>query len=458
MSRDGRHIAFVDDTSAIHIADAESGTTLKTFKLPDTDWEQVVFSHDGKHLAAGGPTEDKVTVAIWELATERKTHQWTWQEGRDQHSGVEALCFSANGKRVAAGVFRQHRAYVWDLPTNKQVAEVTHNEVYGLDLDADGGTLWTAGWDKHIREWDVDSGIPTRSHFVKIDHSAEKGNLRDDTRMYGLKLSNDQRMIATVDMTGSIRLFGRYLNPVSVITRAGGFTYGAVQFSRNDLWIGVGSSGGVQVFDVRSGARLWRAVDHEGYIYTVDFGAADLTILSGGEDGVCYLWDLAVGEESVPSETLSVDEQFAQLTGADSQAAFQAYHRFLKTPEASAKLLAEQIQQFATDDGEHSVDFGKWVTGLSAPDEEMVTHARNELSKHTLLAFDHLVALLESEGLSKRKATTLGPVLRDMSFQVRYLTELLVALDSTAADAALKTLRDSAKSSWLKRIVEHSQR
>lgn len=452
MSRDGRHIAFVDDADTIHICNVVSGKTQQTFDMPGASWEQVVFSHDGKHLAAGGPNDDKVTVVVWELSTTQKTHQWTWDEGKDEHSGVEALSFSANGQRIAAAVFRQGKAYVWDLPSNKQITEVTHPNVYGLDIDAEGLMLLTAGWDKQIREWDCETGFQTKSRLVKIDHTTEKGNARDDTRTYGLKISNDQSMTATVDMTGSIRLFDRELNPISVIHRAGSFTFGAVQFSRNDLWIGVGTHRGAQVFDVKSGTRLWAANDHEQYIYTVDFGAKDNTFLSGGSDSVCYLWDLSISPTLALNAPVSPETQLTQLVGNDSVAAFYAYQRLLKTPDVAGKLLANHVHEFKQAAGD-TADIGKWVTALHARDEEIVAMARSQLSKHTLSAFDHLATKLESGDLSEKKTATLQPMLREMSFQVRHLTALLDALDTAVADETLLTLHNTAKSRWLKQIA-----
>ena len=170
----------------------------------------------------------------------RYLHHWDWGKGRDTHSRVNALSISDDGTRIAAAVFRQGAAYVWDLPTDQQIAEVKHKNVYGLDIDAKGKTIVTGGWDKAIRVWDCDLAVEVATLTVEDDG--------DDTRMYGVKLSNDEKMIATVDMTQSIRLYDRELKPISKIADAGWFTYGALEFSPNDLWIGVGSGRGAELF------------------------------------------------------------------------------------------------------------------------------------------------------------------------------------------------------------------
>ena len=332
MSRDGKHLAFADDTRQIHLVDVASGKTLRKFSEADVGWGQVVFSFDGKRLAAGGKSDLRVHVIIWDLDTQEKLHHWDWAKGRDTHSGVNALSFSRNGERIAAAVFRQDAAYVWDLPTDQQMAKVKHTDVYGMDIDAMGKTMVTGGWDKTLRVWDCDLGVELGSRVVEDDDQ--------DTRMYGVKLSNDQSMIATIDMTSSIRLYDRELKPISKIQDAGWFTYGALMFSPNDLWIGVGSGRGAELFDVHSGTKVWTVSEHDEYIYTVDFGPRNSTFLSGGSDGVCYLWDLQT-DMPVPANgeaPFDFDALHRQLVGSSPEKSFAAYQSLLRAPEQASRI------------------------------------------------------------------------------------------------------------------------
>ena len=168
MSRAGRYLAFADDTENLHIVDVKSGETLKKFAEAQIGWSQAVFSHDGKRLAAGGAGDLEVHVVVWDIETQAKLHHWSWKKGRDTHSKVEALAFSKSGDRIAAAVFRQDAAYVWDLPSNQQIAKVKHVDVYGLDIDASGRTIFTAGWDKTIRVWDCNTGIEIKALYEAL--------------------------------------------------------------------------------------------------------------------------------------------------------------------------------------------------------------------------------------------------------------------------------------------------
>ncbi len=224
MSGDGKHLAFADDEQQIHLVDLPSGKTITKLHLDGATWGQVVFSDDSTLLAGGAASNDDVHVAVWDVASADIRHNWKWPKGNDPHSNVEALSFSANGNRIAAAVFRQSAAFVWDLSTDQQITQVKHPEVYGMDIDATGTTLITAGWDKYIRVWNCKTGLEAKSHLAQ-----GKGGKRgeDDPRMYGVKLSHDESFIATVDMSSSIRFFDRDLNPISVINDVGQFVYGS---------------------------------------------------------------------------------------------------------------------------------------------------------------------------------------------------------------------------------------
>ena len=157
-SPDGQTLAYEDDSGAIRLVDAEHGTERRTLALPGTEYSQLVFSPDGRRLAGGGTSGDQVHVAVWDVPSGELLHRWDWPKGRDPHSTVESLGFTPDGSRLAAAVFRQSAAYVWDLTTGQQIARLAHNQVYGLSFSPDGKTLVTAGWDSIIRFWETDTG------------------------------------------------------------------------------------------------------------------------------------------------------------------------------------------------------------------------------------------------------------------------------------------------------------
>ncbi len=389
MSRDEHLMAFADDRHNIHLVNLPSGETVSRLKRPNTEWDQIVFSYDGTQIAAGGRTLQEIHVVIWDVATRNVQHEWSWPKGDDSHAGVEALAWSRNGFRVAAASFRQDTAYVWDLPTGHRKASMNHKQVYGMDISSDGRTLITAGWDKHVRIWDCDTE-------EKIQEAEVTSSGNDaDTLMYGVKLSNDETLIATVDMTNSIRLFNRHLEPLNIIENAGSFSYGAVQFSRNDLWIGVGTYSPVRVYDVSSSELLWEADDHRNRVYTVSFGADDRTLLSGGEDGVCYVWALETERDDDSDDPESL---YRQLVGPDAQVAFQAFLRLSRQPESTVALLRDQLTSVGLKEIPEA-EFRKALLTLGARSPNLREQAERQFHEWDLSGYERLMKEANSRQL-----------------------------------------------------------
>src|SRR5206468_6619293 len=79
----------------------------------------------------------------------------------------------------------------------------------------------------------------------------------------------------------------------------GRFVFGAMAFSPNGLWVAAGlMNGKVEVWDARTGEKVWDRGKHDGYVHIVGFGRDGRTLISGGNDGVGYLWDLRPATKS----------------------------------------------------------------------------------------------------------------------------------------------------------------
>ena len=60
---------------------------------------------------------------------------------------------------------------------------------------------------------------------------------------------------------------------------------------------------------------------HQSEVYTVRFGRDVRTLVSGGRDGACYLWDLQPPGDRPDNDPAQI---WDDLAGEDSSAAFQA--------------------------------------------------------------------------------------------------------------------------------------
>ena len=264
-SPDGQNLAYEDDFGRIRLVDAERGTERRTLALPGTEYSQLLFSTDGRRLAGGGTSGDRVHVAVWDVPSGTLLHRWDWPKGRDPHSQVESLGFTPDGSRLAAAVFRQSTAYVWDLTNGQQIAQLAHNEVNDLSFSPDGKTLVTAGWDSILRFWEPETGNMQRE--VKVaDHikvgDPERvapafpqpgGGRKVDLRMFSVCFAPEGGLIATAHLDGLVRIWQADEMLLRKQFQVGGWGYGRVSFSPDGLWLAGGvRDGSVEVWDPSS--------------------------------------------------------------------------------------------------------------------------------------------------------------------------------------------------------------
>ncbi len=349
-SPDGETVAYENDAGAIRLVDTQRGTERRTLALPGTEYSQLVFSPDGRRLAGGGTSGDQVHIAVWDVPGGELRHRWDWTKGRDPHSTVESLCFTPDGSRLAAAVFRQSAAYVWDLAADQQIARLAHNQVYGLSFSPDGTTLVTAGWDEIIRFWETDTGNIRRE--VKVVDRA-KGEVKinaqgDDLRVSTVCYAPEGGLIATAHLDGTVRIW--QADELLLRTQFhvnGSMRFGAMSFSPDGLWLATVAAwdGSVEVWDPSTAKNVWSGGRHQSEVYTVGFGRDVRTLVSGGRDGACYLWDLQPPGNRPDNEPARI---WDDLAGEDSSAAFQAIRALSQMPDRAVAMLGEKLRAVKT--------------------------------------------------------------------------------------------------------------
>jgi WD40 repeat protein len=114
LSPDGRRAASVAD-SVLVLWDAATGERLRELPVPQADFRQLVFSGDGRRLAAAYATSWKVKgVSVFEV----ETGKLLWRRNFASQPGF--LQFSADGKQLRASIAFQS-IVACDAGTGKQL-------------------------------------------------------------------------------------------------------------------------------------------------------------------------------------------------------------------------------------------------------------------------------------------------------------------------------------------------
>ena len=315
----GNRIAFRDGDGQTRIVDGTTGqqTHAKSIKGSGV----LLFSPDGKRLFAGGTNGDKVQVNVWDLQQDSVDQVWSFDKGKDSHSEVEELATDAKGRFLAAAVFRQSAAYLWDTETGKRLAKLKHRSVYGLAISPDGKTLITVGWDKKIRVWSIPSGELINTILV-TNVNVDPKIAADDPRMYGVRYSPDGHRIACAHLNGTISIW-KSDDPTEIepIYHFAGerLVFGAFDFSPDGLWIASGrSSGTVEVHDSFTGEKMLTVGEHDNYVYSTRFGGDHTRLVTGGR-GVSYLWALDDIGDLADTQPESLWQQLRRTQKNDEQ-------------------------------------------------------------------------------------------------------------------------------------------
>jgi RNA polymerase sigma factor (sigma-70 family) len=358
---DGRTVAYVGGGNAIRLVDAKTGAERAVWTVPGLSPGHMRFSPDGGRLAVGGTSGDQVTVCLLDPATGRVTRRRDWPKGNDPHASVTDLVFSADGRRLGAMMFRQGQARVWDLTADRDALVLKHKEGYGLSFSPDGKTVVTGGWDRKLRFWDSADGKLKKEFTLTPPEGADEH--RSDVAVFAVAWSPDGSRIAAADLGGNLWLWDADTMKVRLVTDTKDILReNTLAFSPDGLWVATGgASRKAFLYDAWTGQPVWDRGAHAADLHTVSFGKDCRTLLTGGADGVGYLWDLR--PKHVPTD--SPASLWPALTGTDGPGAHRAFWGMLSQSDAAVAAIAERGK--AITDKVDADRVRKWVADLDSP-------------------------------------------------------------------------------------------
>ena len=145
-----RFASGAGQSGSVTIRTLPDGNPSATFSGLSGDVESLCFSPDGKLMAAGGTDS---TIRIWDAATKKAGP--VFQNG----SVVKSLAFDPNGTTLAAGGW-DHSIALWDVEKGKLTRRLTgHSQaVQGVAFYPSGQILASGSSDATIKLWNVSNG------------------------------------------------------------------------------------------------------------------------------------------------------------------------------------------------------------------------------------------------------------------------------------------------------------
>lgn len=456
VTADGSRVVTRGQDGDAHIWDGTSGKHLRAVNAA---WQRgIALSPDGGFLV--WPVEDRHVkytdpqsrgsifygsrLRLYDIVADQFVDRYASFQG-DAHD----LTFTEGGKKLVTVDHRNGMVRVWDVASGKEersfqavpkAESKQEHHVWRTALTHDGKTLAVA-YDP-AREGDVDRlGMRSEPHLVRL-WDMEGGQLRhtlDAHRWYVLDMafSRDGRLLATASERGRVFVWDAATGKrVAALPDGLSTAATAVAFSRDGRFLATAlAEGAIRVWEVATWTVRNDFTGHRDRATALTFAPGG-QLLSGGLDTTVLAWDMRPPRVAA---TVPLERAWNDLTVRDAAAALKAEARFLASPAAAVKLLADKMQPAAPLDPKRMRGL---LADLGSDDfdvRETATQAIRGLDRQAIPYLEQALKSADSLEVRRRIERILEPLRAAISpGDLRQMRAVLVL--EVLGDAASKSL------------------
>ncbi|HLJ95396.1 MAG TPA: protein kinase [Gemmataceae bacterium] len=284
FSADLRRLASAASDNTVKIWDGETGQQVLALKGHTAPVWSIAFSPDGKRLASGGGGRRVPSGALGNSGTDRaELKLWDAQTGQElltfpvSLGFVGSVVYSSDGRRLAAGSVNPPQSplstKVWDVQTGQELLSL-HGGWGNVAFSPDGKRLARATGE--VRVWDAQTG-------------QELLSLKDTGRALSVVFSSDGKCLATAG--DEVKLWdaqtGQELQKIKGLTNDTD-AFHSVVFSPDGKRLATGAWDTIKVWDAQTGQEL---LTLKGGGVSVAFSLDGKRLAGSGPDGTVKIWD-----------------------------------------------------------------------------------------------------------------------------------------------------------------------
>lgn len=238
----------------------------------------AIYSPDGSLIA----TAD-FRITIWDV----KSGAERLQIRCEQHQSPNDIAFSPDGRHIISGGY-DRAVSVWDVETGREIIKLEGHlqEIYGVAYSPDGTRIASASVDRTVRIWNTESGSEIR-RLTEFSGAVRCVSFSPDGTQLasGSESSDDSSVIVWDTQTGE-RIYSFEA-----------FKTTRVSFSPNGAHLAVASYGGISVWDLVTGNRVFEVVNQKTPFWGIAYLMDGSRIASGSTIGLVQEWDAKTGQE-----------------------------------------------------------------------------------------------------------------------------------------------------------------